>query len=317
MAYQMGKGAGFRPVGSANLRGGIWREGTLNSKGRVETTTKGTKFQMRESDFPSLVPTRPAIKGTRITLYTVSGIPFPFDPSIPPPQLLNKRPLLPTPTNIRPLLPQPTSTNIRPLLPASITRRLTTRRPASLTRDHQTIHPRTTAPRPNPPKDLHILTSTIFRFLQLSHHRRNWATLPASLNFRLNSLLSDIKPPLLNDDLRGALSNRTDAYRKEIAAEVVKHLDHQLLLTQEQLRSLKPDNLEEASRAAEMQLRTRLRRRFNKSSSLNDLRIVGSFFNNTSTNVSVPNISIPIVVPSPVACSSNQAQGLSIESSSM
>jgi hypothetical protein len=83
------------------------------------------------------------------------------------------------------------------------------------------------------------------------------------LNSRLNAFLLDINPPLVNDSLREALSDRTNAYRREVATEVLKHLDDQLQLLGEQMKKLKADDVNEAAHAAEIQLRQRLQRRFN------------------------------------------------------
>lgn len=301
----MGRSSGFRPVGSAAPRGVVPRIQADSSRDR--TTTGGTGFHMRESDFPSLVPAGPPTNRLRTkTLYTVSGIPFLFDPSVPPPQIPRIRPLFPPPTTRQP---------IHYLRPTS-----TTHRPIPVIHNRQAPRPHPTVSHPNPPNNLHTLTTTIFRFLQLSHHRRNWNTLPTSLNHRLNSLLLDINPPLVNDTLRGALTDKTNTYRQEVATEVVKHLDYQLLLIQNKLKELKPEGLEEAAHSAESQLRQRLQKRYNKRNCIQDLQTVRHLIKTKSIKSIKPvnsNIISVTINHSPVASSSNQTQAPVIESSSM
>jgi hypothetical protein len=94
------------------------------------------------------------------------------------------------------------------------------------------------------------LAEKLFRYLQLSHHRRNWTNLPTSLNSRLNDFLLDINPPMMTDELRGALTDATNSYRGPIKNDVQKHLDDQLALLVDQLKTAQPEDIERAAQLA-------------------------------------------------------------------
>ena len=83
---------------------------------------------------------------------------------------------------------------------------------------------------------------TAFRFLQMSHHRRNWTTLPPSLSKRVDEFTNDIKPPLPTDNLQQALRAAADEYRNKIKTVVADHFVTQLTTLEESLQKTNTDN---------------------------------------------------------------------------
>jgi hypothetical protein len=232
------------------------------------------------------------------TLYTVGGAPFLFDPTIPPPHLLTKRPHLPPPTIQYPgNHTHPTTNNFRrqPLQP-----RLPTHH---------------NKPKHSPvKKHLQSLTSNIFRFLQLTHHRRNWTSFPKSLVKRLDTFCRDINPPMRKMDasLQDVLWSFTEDYKEGIQMGVRNHLDEQLelienqLLIETQLRDVSLDEVEEASRGAEMQLQQRLQRRFNKRNCAGDLAQVRELMTSFIIDKNVSVTSEPVTNLSPSVSNPDQ-----------
>ena len=227
------------------------------------------------------------------TLYTVGGAPFLFDPTIPPPHLLTKRPHLPPPTNQHPGNHTQPATSIfrrQPLLPAQHNK-----------------------PKHSPvKKHLQSLTSSIFRFIQLTHHRRNWTSFPSSLEKRLDTFYRDINPPMMDPSLQDVLWSITEDYKDEIQSNVRNHLDEQLeliknqLLIETQLRNVSLDDVEKASKGAEIQLRQRLGKRFKMHNCAGDLAkvrdLMASFISRN-----VPVTPEPVARLSPVALNPSQS----------
>jgi len=128
------------------------------------------------------------------------------------------------------------------------------------------------------------LSTAIFRYLQLSHHRRNWARLPTSLNNNLDSFLSDIRPPLANENLQDVLRDRTNDYKAGITEGVSKHLDTQINKIAEELRGIEGADLEAACAAARTKLQQQLQRRFNAKSYYEDIARVRRLVNSSTAN---------------------------------
>jgi hypothetical protein len=157
----------------------------------------------------------------------------------------------------------------------------------------------TSVPSTSGPSDFERLVGKLFRFGQLSHHRRNWASLPRSLNGRVSEFVKDITPPLTNEALRQSLADAANDFRGAIRTKVLKHLDDQLALVSEQLKASRAHDVRRASREATTRLQQRLQRfdhRRSKEDAAKAISLTGKNFEplivvvdsrpTTSTNVS-------------------------------
>ena len=272
MAYMAGKGLSFRPVGAAFARGVSDRfhyeqlESKLDSLFNEIKAIKQAAYRPMDSDFPALFSRFPPVVASGptnnqvasassaaglarcpSTLYTSNGTAFLFDPSFPPPLIRNDG-----------------------RQGSGAASRNAGGRPTTIVRDHPHV---TGRPRPvrqpgtsanghrnAATSDFDRLVNNIFRYLQLLHHRRNWASLPASLDNGLDEFQKGITPPLFNDNVRGSLTDATRQYKESIKTSVVAHLCEQLDLVAELLKSSKPEGVERATQAAA----TRLQQRFGK-----------------------------------------------------
>ena len=288
---------------------------------------KESSFKLREEDFPVLpgpsssLGSAPVVPAPSI-LHTVDGQVFSFNPFIPPPTAtLPRSTLLPTPRILprRTLLPTPGTSPLdtsvvaphasRSLVGASAPGRpsgpvfralgparlpfVPGRRPLS---NHG---PARQPPRPhrvyqnnptNPRTPLQPLSTTLFRYLQLSHHLRNWTSLPSSLNGKLESFLppfvNDINPPLANDSLRRNFTARITTFKEGIAADVSTHLMKEITGIEGQLKRMgKGDNLEEAVATAKTLLQQRLQKKFNAPAVDKDLSYVKILLNSSSVSI--------------------------------
>jgi hypothetical protein len=108
--------------------------------------------------------------------------------------------------------------------------------------------------------DFADISKTIYKWAQLQHHLNNWKTLPKSLGARIDRLTDDIKPPNANDQLRSQLKTLSTAFGKNVCDLVNRHLQDQLIETEQQAGLLDPTDLPRAKEIANKYLRTRLGR---------------------------------------------------------
>src|SRR5271155_4371843 len=276
MAYSVGRGLGFRPVCSSLTHGmprDRWMADQFDS--RIELLFQEIR-QLKQSsynssrnlgDFPPL-PLQPSIpvatqptSTTRPTapvgLYTKDGIRVFFDPTRPPPQRCTSSRTLPV--RAHGAVGDSSATQM-----TSGPRRTAVERPQPLS-SNRLPQPRSDLVNANSGTSTGMfdrLVNNLFRYLQLSHHRKNWNILPKSLKSRLDEFVLDINPPLVNDSLKASLAIATNSYRDGIKSSVLRHLDDQIASIEEQLRNAPADDVERAARWATTRLRTKLQRRF-------------------------------------------------------
>jgi hypothetical protein len=299
MAYQSGKGIAFRPVGSSFHRGILndrsdfeQMETKLDSLiQEIRIMKQSASYRMASDEFPALRTTATANQQENprvplpprapMTLCTTQGITFAFDPSVPPP--------LPRPDNHAlswTSFKRPGSQAINSFPPVVVGRPsfvVKSRPPGQLGASAAVAGPRGET----------NLIDRLFRYLQLSHHRRNWTNLPTSLNSRLNDFLRDINPPMMNDDLRGSLTDATNGYRGAIKMDVQKHLDDQIALLEEQLKASSPDDIERAAQSATSRLSQRLQNRFDGRRTREDVNKLIRIGCTINANNNINSINVP------------------------
>lgn len=294
MSYQGGRSIGFRPIG-ASLAHGMpsdrWFSEQLSDKLKSITdelySMKQTMMHARVDDvgeFPPLgcvrVPMRPVVSGpgrglvggtlpqgppmhsSLQTLFTQNGEPVFFNPEGPPPIFQMTQNLLPAMSGDVPRRETPRSSDLRlPAMSGDVRRVPADRQPTART-----------STEPANSMTFNILTQRLFRFLQLSHHRRNWLSIPGTLNRRVDAFVADINPPLSTDIYRSSLSSAADEFKNTITLTTRNHLETQLRDAEERLKSTAADDFDRAARWATSRLQERLQRRFNFSANATAVR---------------------------------------------
>lgn len=108
--------------------------------------------------------------------------------------------------------------------------------------------------------DFSDVAKTIYKWAQLKHHRSNWQHVPKSVYNRIDRLVSDIRPPNDDDDLRGLLLSLSTKFANDIRDVVCKHLDAHIADTESHAAELDPRDLPKASNIAARYLKNRLGR---------------------------------------------------------
>jgi len=250
MAYSNGRGVGFRPIGLGSRFGPSREqvEGRWNVEPRVPDRRGMTQpgYHRSDQNFPALAPVVPPWMVMR------------EGPPPPPTWMGNQR----GPGSFNPSIPPPATFWGGPPFWSSNTGPKGWTTPRGTGHNQRVAGPQHPGSSHTPEIAFNVLVDKLFRYLQLSHHRRNWRNLPRSLNGRLSDLERDITPPLMDSRFRGSLAEATQAYKNSVKEAVLKHFDHHLGLLTDQLKALKPDDVERAGRRAMARLGERLGRRF-------------------------------------------------------
>jgi len=101
---------------------------------------------------------------------------------------------------------------------------------------------------------------------QLTHHRKNWDTLPTTISNRIDDLIQDIHPPLTNELLTAQISEHAKIFGNKIKETINQHLNSELSNITNALNNLNPSDVKEASKLAHTRLRTRLGHKFHRHS---------------------------------------------------
>jgi hypothetical protein len=269
MAYSSGRGLAFRPIGVVSNfsppSDQVDRRGSFGPWVQERRLMAQQRYRINDQEFPALAPVGPLAQNRP-----------PLIPEGPPPTFMDSQRRLLAPPRFS---DGPQTVCFDPPRPPPAT---------------HWGHPAfrsfrgTDQSRPTQPTAFNFLVDKLFRYLQLSHHRRNWINLPKSLNSRVKDLELDIAPPLMDSILRGALADVTQAYKDSVKEAVLKHFDRHLLALTHTLKSLKPDDVERAGRWATTRLRQRLQGRFDKLRCRQDItsitQMVGTNFSISATN---------------------------------
>lgn len=109
--------------------------------------------------------------------------------------------------------------------------------------------------------DFAPVCKTLYRWVQINHHRTNWERLPKSIDQRLNRLTDDIKPPMTDDGLRSALADANKQFGEKIRSLVSLHLRTKQTETELVLGGLDPTDVDRAKNVASKYLNNHLGRR--------------------------------------------------------
>lgn len=101
----------------------------------------------------------------------------------------------------------------------------------------------------------------IYRSVQLEHHLSNWSKLPEKLDKRLQSFVSDIKPPMGDEHLRIKLKTLTDEYSNNLCDTVRRHLEEQTILNEVAASTLNKQDAERAVEVADRYITSRLKKK--------------------------------------------------------
>jgi len=111
-------------------------------------------------------------------------------------------------------------------------------------------------------EDFQKVTHNLFRLAQLSHHERNWDNPPRFLSTRVDQLIDDIQPPLLNTELTLKLKDVGMKFCLHVTDVVKSHLSCQLSKTKRTLNDLNPLDVKQSSKLAQYRLKKRLGNKF-------------------------------------------------------
>lgn len=101
----------------------------------------------------------------------------------------------------------------------------------------------------------------LYRWVQLRHHEENWRTLPKSLNERIQKLVADINPPMVDDEFRKRLTAATDDYTKKMVQLVQEHITKQRIDKEIHAGALSRQDIDRATEVASKYLNARLGKR--------------------------------------------------------
>lgn len=107
--------------------------------------------------------------------------------------------------------------------------------------------------------DFSAVCKNIYRSVQLEHHLGNWSKLPEKLDKRLQSFVTDIKPPMGDDALRNKLKKITEEYSNKLCDSVRHHLEEQSALNEVAASTLNKQDAERAIHVADRYISNRLR----------------------------------------------------------
>lgn len=110
-------------------------------------------------------------------------------------------------------------------------------------------------------QDFAAMAKTLFKTVQLRHHLSNWEQVPEKVATRINSLMTDIKPPMADDRLQGELYGLGLEFSSRIRQTVQEHLDRMTATIATKAGSLDPSDLERACSIATKYATQRLGRR--------------------------------------------------------
>lgn len=127
----------------------------------------------------------------------------------------------------------------------------------------------TTSAGPPPPttqtmshnQDFADVCKCLYRWVQLQHHEENWKTLPKSLNERIQKLVADINPPMVDDDFRKRLAAATKDYTGKMVQLVQEHIKKHRIDKEIHAGVLSRQDIDRATEVASKYLSTRLGKR--------------------------------------------------------
>ena len=120
--------------------------------------------------------------------------------------------------------------------------------------------PRNEAPTSSNP-DFALICKGLFRFVQLSHHRTNWTSLPQSIGRAISKITDNIRPPMPTSTLTDELAALSMDYSQKITRAVQRHIDQSKVSTEQDLLKLSPQDLSAAVSVANKQLVSKLGKR--------------------------------------------------------
>lgn len=112
--------------------------------------------------------------------------------------------------------------------------------------------------------DFAAVSKTLYKWVQLCHHKDNWSQLPRSLSERINKLTDDIRPPMPDEHLHSGLTALATQFSKGIQDLVSQHIRQKLTETENIAASLDPTDLNRARDTANKYLKNRLGRRLDE-----------------------------------------------------
>ena len=104
------------------------------------------------------------------------------------------------------------------------------------------------------------LSNQLFRYIQLTHHRHNWHSVPKTLKKRAEQLVSDLHPPSKSDDLSNKYRHAMETFMEQIQMTTQEHIDNILQETKNKLRHLPTTELHKAKALATARARKTLGR---------------------------------------------------------
>jgi len=100
--------------------------------------------------------------------------------------------------------------------------------------------------------------------VKLDHHAENWTQLPKSLSERLHKFAADIKPPMVDEELRAVITDATQAYSARICDAVRQHIATKRTETESVADTRNASDLDRAKEITKRQLTRRRGRRLNE-----------------------------------------------------
>lgn len=110
-------------------------------------------------------------------------------------------------------------------------------------------------------QDFAAMAKTLFKAVQLRHHLSNWEHVPERLAARIDSLMTDIRPPMADDRLQAELYGLGMEFCSRIRQTVQDHLDRMTATVADKAGSLDPSDLDRARSIASKYATQRLGRR--------------------------------------------------------
>jgi hypothetical protein len=106
--------------------------------------------------------------------------------------------------------------------------------------------------------DFGQMVKSVYRYAQVSHHGRNWASTPKGVSLAIDKMVANIKPPMPTSELKNELAAFGISFAQQVTKAVQAHLDKCRVSVEQVLLKVNNSDSDRAIEVAEKQLRAKM-----------------------------------------------------------